>query len=133
MNTCGIIVMTEQTSTLERISRSGTACTVRITGRSIPQPAWGFHSGFPGNTSSCFPSARRPEVTIMTILGRLIVLYPSLILSLAAATLGWFVYRPGLLQPVLFLVILYVIPPLTLRLHQKVFPLRERLSRLSDR
>jgi len=69
----------------------------------------------------------------MTVLGRLIALYPSLILSLTVATLGWFVYSPALLQPVLFLVILYIILPITLRLHQQVFPLRERLARLSDR
>ena len=55
----------------------------------------------------------------MTVLGRLIALYPSLILSLAAATLVWFVYHPTLLQPLLFLVILYVIPPLTLRLRRR--------------
>ncbi|MBI3649920.1 MAG: acyl transferase [Acidobacteria bacterium] len=69
----------------------------------------------------------------MTFAGRLIALYPAGLLSLLLATLWWFAYRPSLLQPLLFLLILYLVPPLSLRLHQALFPIREKPADLSKR
>ena len=68
----------------------------------------------------------------MSRLGRILSFYPAFILSLAMATLIWFGYRPSPVQPVAFIFILYLLPPLTLRLHQLIFPLREGLSKLSE-
>ena len=67
----------------------------------------------------------------MSVLGRILSFYPAFILSLAVATLIWFGYRPSPVQPAAFVFILYLLPPLTLRLHQAIFPLREGLSKLS--
>lgn len=69
----------------------------------------------------------------MTLLGRLISLYPASILGLLLATVLWFAYRPSLIQPPLFLFILYVVPPLSLRLHQLIFPISERPTDLAKR
>jgi len=68
----------------------------------------------------------------MSTPGRILSFYPAFILSLAATTLIWFGYRPSPVQPVAFVFILYLLPPLTLRIHQWVFPLREGLSKLSE-
>jgi len=69
----------------------------------------------------------------MTLLGRIISLYSTCILSLCAATVLWFGWRPSPIQPVLLVVILYLVPPLTFRLHRIFFPIRKSLSNLSDR
>jgi hypothetical protein len=42
--------------------------------------------------------------------------YPAFILSLTLADVLWFGYRPSMLQPLLLLVIIYILPPLSLRL-----------------
>jgi hypothetical protein len=69
----------------------------------------------------------------MTLLGRIISFYSTCILSLCAATVLWFGWRPSPIQPVLLVVILYLVPPLTFRLHRIFFPIRKSLSNLSDR
>ncbi len=69
----------------------------------------------------------------MTFAGRIISLYPSSILLLVLADFLWFGYRPSLIQPLLLLVILYLVPPLSLRLHQLFFPIPERPCNLSER
>jgi len=69
----------------------------------------------------------------MTLLGRIISLYSTCVLSLCAATVLWFGWRPSPVQPVVLVVILYLVPPLTFRLHRIFFPIRKSLSNLSDR
>ena len=68
----------------------------------------------------------------MSVMGRAISFYPTLILSLTAATIFWLAYRPSPVQPVVLILILYLLPPITLRLHELFFPLREGASKLSD-
>jgi hypothetical protein len=68
----------------------------------------------------------------MSLMGRVISFYPAWILSLLAATVFWFAYRPSPIQPVVLILIIYLLPPFTLRVHGIFFPLREGLSRLSD-
>lgn len=69
----------------------------------------------------------------MTLLGRIISFYSTCILSLCAATVLWFGWRPSPTQPVIVAVILYLVPPLTFRLHQIFFPIKKSLTNLSDR
>jgi carbonic anhydrase/acetyltransferase-like protein (isoleucine patch superfamily) len=69
----------------------------------------------------------------MTLLGRIISFYSTCILSLCAGAVLWFGRRPSLVQPVILAVILYIIPPLTFRLHRIFFPIRKSLSNLSER
>jgi hypothetical protein len=69
----------------------------------------------------------------MTLLGRIISFYSTCVLSLCAATVLWFGWRPSPIQPVVLVVILYLVPPLTFRLHRIFFPIRKSLSNLSDR
>ncbi len=69
----------------------------------------------------------------MTLLGRLISFYSALILSLLLATIFWFAYHPSFIQPLLFLFILYLMPPLSLRLHQAIFPISEKPTDLAKR
>ena len=69
----------------------------------------------------------------MTPGGRLISFYPALILILLLATVFWFAYHPSFIQPLLFLGILYLVPPISLRLHQAIFPISEKPADLSKR
>jgi hypothetical protein len=69
----------------------------------------------------------------MTLLGRIISFYSTCILGLCAATVLWFGWRPSPVQPVILAVIIYLIPPLTFRLHRIFFPIKKSLSNLSDR
>ena len=68
----------------------------------------------------------------MSAMGRAISFYPTLILSLSAALLLWFAYQPSPVQPVVLILVVYLLPPITLRLHEIFFPLREGLSKLSE-
>ncbi|HKS41212.1 MAG TPA: acyl transferase, partial [Blastocatellia bacterium] len=68
----------------------------------------------------------------MSALGRAISFYPTLILSLSAALLLWFAYQPSPVQLVVLILVVYLLPPITLRLHEIFFPLREGLSKLSE-
>ena len=68
----------------------------------------------------------------MSLMGRVMSLYPALIMSLAAGAVLWLVYRPSPIQPAALILIVYLLPPMTLRMHGVLFPLREGLSRLSD-
>lgn len=68
----------------------------------------------------------------MSAMGRAISFYPTCILSLSAATMFWFAYRPSPIQPLALILIIYLLPPITLRLHEMIFPLSEGLSRLSE-
>ncbi|MGA9772634.1 MAG: acyl transferase [Blastocatellia bacterium] len=68
----------------------------------------------------------------MSAMGRAISFYPAVILSLLAATGFWFAFRPTPIQPVILVLIVYLLPPLTLRLHEIFFPLGEGLSKLSE-
>jgi len=69
----------------------------------------------------------------MTLLGRIISFYSTCILSLCVATVLWFGWRPSFVQPVILAVILYLVPPLTFRLHRAFFPIKKSLSNLSER
>lgn len=69
----------------------------------------------------------------MTLRGRLISFYPTFLLLLVMADAVWFGYRPSILQPLLLPVILYLLPPLSLRLHQAIYPIRERPVDLAKR
>ncbi len=69
----------------------------------------------------------------MTAFGRIISFYPALILSLTALDIFWFAARPSVIQPALLIVIVYLLPPATFRLHNLFFPVRDRLSNLSER
>jgi hypothetical protein len=69
----------------------------------------------------------------MTLLGRIISFYSTCILGLCAATVLWFCWRPSPIQPVILAFILYLVPPLTFRLHRIFFPIKKSLSNLSDR
>jgi hypothetical protein len=68
----------------------------------------------------------------MSVMGRAISFYPTLILSLTAATIFWLAHRPSPVQPAVLILILYLLPPITLRIHEIFFPLREGASKLSD-
>jgi acetyltransferase-like isoleucine patch superfamily enzyme len=67
----------------------------------------------------------------MTLLGRIISFYPAMILLLSLADILWFGYRPSVIQPLLFLVIIYIVPPVSLRIHQAIFPIKETRSDLA--
>jgi hypothetical protein len=69
----------------------------------------------------------------MTLLGRLISFYAAFVLSLLLAAVLWFAYRPSFIQPLLVLVILYLLPPVSLRLHQLIFPISEKPVDLAKR
>lgn len=68
----------------------------------------------------------------MSVMGRVISFYPTMILSLSAATVFWLAYRPSPIQPAALILIIYLLPPATLRIHEMFFPLREGLSKLSE-
>ena len=68
----------------------------------------------------------------MSAMGRAISFYPTLILGLSAALVLWFGYEPSPVQPVVMILVVYLLPPITLRLHEMFFPLREGLSKLSE-
>jgi acetyltransferase-like isoleucine patch superfamily enzyme len=68
----------------------------------------------------------------MTVMGRLIAYFPVLLLSLAAGLFIWFVYRPSPIQPLALVFVIYLLPPLTLRLHNRIWPLGEGLLNLAD-
>ncbi|MGH9755565.1 MAG: acyltransferase, partial [Blastocatellia bacterium] len=53
--------------------------------------------------------------------------------GLCAATVLWFGWRPATVQPVILAAILYLVPPLTFRLHRIFFPIKKSLSNLADR
>jgi hypothetical protein len=69
----------------------------------------------------------------MTVLGRLISFYSALILLLSLADVLWFGYQPSPWQPLLLILILYLLPPVSLRLHQWILPIRERPVDLAKR
>jgi len=69
----------------------------------------------------------------MTLLSKIISFYSTWILGLCAATVLWFGWRPSPIQPVVLLVILYLVPPLTFQLHRIFFPIKKSLSNLSER
>jgi hypothetical protein len=69
----------------------------------------------------------------MTLLGRLISFYPTFLLVLCLSIIGWFGMQPSPLQPALLLVVLYLLPPLSFRLHRRLFPFRKSLTNLSER
>jgi hypothetical protein len=68
----------------------------------------------------------------MTLLGRLISYYATMILGLCAATVLWFAWRPSPLQPLLLVFLLYLGPPLSYRLHRVFYPIQRSLSDLSS-
>jgi hypothetical protein len=68
----------------------------------------------------------------MTVMGRLISFYPALVLSLAAALLIWLIFRPSPLHPLALVFVIYLLPPLTLRLHNRIWPLGEGLMNLAE-
>lgn len=68
----------------------------------------------------------------MTTMGRAISFYPTLILTLSAALVFWLAYRPSLIQPAALILIIYLLPPLTYRIHELFFPLRDGASKLSE-
>src|SRR5262245_3121557 len=70
---------------------------------------------------------------LMTSLGRIVSFYSTFILGLCAATVLFFSWRPSPVQPVMLVVILYLVPPLTFRLHQIIFPIRKSLSNIAER
>lgn len=69
----------------------------------------------------------------MTVRGRMMAGYPAFILSLALADVLWFGARPTVVQPLLLLIIIYLVPPLSLRLHQRLCPIKEGSSDLAKR
>jgi len=69
----------------------------------------------------------------MTLLGRIVSFYSTFILGLCVTTVLLFGWRPSPVQPLILAVILYLVPPLTFRLHQIFFPIRKSLSNLSER
>ena len=68
----------------------------------------------------------------MTVMGRLISFYPALILSLAAGLALWLVFHPSWVQPLALMLVVYGLPPLTLRLHNRIWPLGEGLMNLAE-
>src|ERR1700759_382013 len=68
----------------------------------------------------------------MTVMGRLIAFYPALILSAAAALIIWFGFRPSAIQPLALAFVVYLLPPLTLRLHNLIWPLTEGRTNLAE-
>jgi hypothetical protein len=69
----------------------------------------------------------------MTLLGRIVSFYATCILGLSAATILWFGWRPTPVQPLVLVVILYLVPPLTFRLHRRFFPAEKSFSNLLER
>src|SRR5215813_15128228 len=68
----------------------------------------------------------------MTMMGRLISFYPALILSLAVGSFIWFGFHPSWVQPVALVAAVYLLPPLTLRLHNLIWPLDEGPLNLAE-
>ena len=69
----------------------------------------------------------------MTAMGRIVSLYPAMILGLSTVTVLWFGWHPSIYQPLILAANIYLLPPLTLRLHQLIFPIKEGASNLSER
>lgn len=84
-----------------------------------------------GNTGLQAQVALPVHARIMTLLGRLMSFYPTLLLCLVIGDALWFGLRPSPWQPLALLVVLYLLPPLTFRLYRRVFPPAQRLENLS--
>ena len=67
----------------------------------------------------------------MTILGRLISFYSTALLGLCAAVVLWFAWRPSVWPPLALVGLLYLAPPLSFRLHRRLFPFKRSLTNLS--
>lgn len=66
----------------------------------------------------------------MSVLGTLVSLFPALVVGLALAAALWLLAAPGVLPVLALVFVLYGLPPLAFRLHERHFPLREGGSRL---
>ena len=60
----------------------------------------------------------------MTLLGTLMLVYPALIVAAALGALGWLVTSPGWLPALVLPAIVYLVPLLTFRLHELVYPVK---------
>jgi hypothetical protein len=54
-------------------------------------------------------------------------------MGLLLALIFWFAQRPSWIQPSLIVAVIYLLPPLSFRLHNLFFPIREKISDLSER
>jgi hypothetical protein len=66
----------------------------------------------------------------MTPLSKVLALFPSLVMALAATCVGWLVWVPGPLPALALFGTLYVFPLLAFHIHQQLFPLKDGISNL---
>lgn len=67
----------------------------------------------------------------MTLRSRLLALFPMLVGAAALASLVWFVLAPHWLPALSFVFLLYGLPLLAFRLHERLWPLQEGFSSLT--
>jgi len=66
----------------------------------------------------------------MTLLSRLLTLFPTLMLLLVSSCLYWLLVDPGILSIVALLFCLYGFPVVVYRIHQYFYPIKEGISDL---
>ncbi len=66
----------------------------------------------------------------MSLLGLLMTLFPGCLLAAIAGALGFCILQPGFLSLGILLSLIYLVPLLCFRLHQRFWPVKEGLSKL---
>ena len=61
----------------------------------------------------------------MTLAGKLMALFPAALMAGVVASLWWFAASPSIWPLLALIAVLYLVPPLAFRLHQRIVPLRE--------
>lgn len=69
----------------------------------------------------------------MTLLSKILLFFPALVLTLIAASLLYLVYAPGVVSGLAVLFSMYGFPLLVYRLHQWCYPLSEGISYLQGK
>lgn len=69
----------------------------------------------------------------MTVLGSVMALFPALVVLLALASAWWLISSPGGVPCITLLAVVYALPLVAYRVHQRWFPLREGASLIVNR
>ncbi|MFB2976828.1 acyltransferase [Microseira sp. BLCC-F43] len=69
----------------------------------------------------------------MTLLSKIILFFPAIVLLVTGGSLIYFAHSPSILSVLAVLFSLYGLPVLVYRLHQRVYPLREGISYLQGK
>lgn len=69
----------------------------------------------------------------MTLLSRLLLLFPTIILLLSIAAFLYLCYSPGLISLLILILILYGLPVFSYRLHQWFYPILEGITYLGEK